>query len=379
MTEMTAARTCLVVGGGIAGLAAAIALVQKGVEVELVEIADSFGVVGSGISIGGRAPQALQELGIYDEVASKGEVGQDVPRMYDRAGEPIPMPPRGTRKVDGVLEPVGAYRPVLAEALRARAETVGVQLRISTSIRSITDDDEHVTVTFTDDATKAYDLVIGADGAYSTVRGLVFPDAPRPEYTGQMSIRWMFRHNGPIDGSGFYLAGEMGRIGMSYLPWPKVVYCPLVVNMPRTRLDAQQAFDLVAQMTANFSGGAIVEARKHLSIDDEIIARPFDWILLDQWHRGHVVLIGDAAHATSAHMGMGGGMALEDGVVLADEIARHADVEAALTAFRERRWPRVSAVVNTSVALSRAEQTGETGPGTAKLQGETMSLLHQPY
>ena len=92
-----------------------------------------------------------------------------------------------------------------------------------------------------------------------------------------------------------------------------------------------------------------------------LIFRPFEWLLLDRpWSRGRVVLIGDAAHATTAHMGYGGGLAIEDGVAVAEEILSAETVAKAFASFEARRYERVRHVVETSLSLSRLEQKGSS-------------------
>ena len=90
------------------------------------------------------------------------------------------------------------------------------------------------------------------------------------------------------------------------------------------------------------------------------------------------MLIGDAAHATTAHMGMGAGMALEDSVVLAECIAAASSLSAAYAAFMARRFERVRLVVETSLALSKLEQTNEDGL-EASLQSSAFAALAAPY
>jgi 2-polyprenyl-6-methoxyphenol hydroxylase-like FAD-dependent oxidoreductase len=131
-----------------------------------------------------------------------------------------------------------------------------------------------------------------------------------------------------------------------------------------------------------YTAPPIVELRQHLTPESELIARPFDWILMDKssWYRGRTLLIGDAAHATTAHMGMGGGMALEDAVVLGQCIAAASSLADAYQAFVERRFDRVRTVVETSVVLSKREQQNlPPGPETGKLLGRAMAILSQPY
>jgi 2-polyprenyl-6-methoxyphenol hydroxylase-like FAD-dependent oxidoreductase len=108
--------------------------------------------------------------------------------------------------------------------------------------------------------------------------------------------------------------------------------------------------------------------------------RPLEWMLLPRpWHRGRIVLIGDAAHATTPHMASGAGLAAEDGLVLGEEIARTDDVGQALDAFGERRFERARLVVENSVRVGEIEMAGGNQMDAARMLGDTMQKLHQPY
>ncbi len=378
---MTAVSKGLIVGGGLAGLASAIALQRAGVQCDVAEIGD-LTPIGAGIGLAGRAPNALDEIGVYNEVAATGQPGLGAPGNYDAAGRVImaPPPPGEIPHVPGGKEAIGAYRPILAEILIRAAARAGANIETGLSIESIDDNDDAANVRMTNGKTRGYDFVIGADGVNSRTRSIIFPEAPEPEYAGQMSIRWVFPSD-PIDGEGWYFAGEFGKMAFYHQPRPNLIYAPMVINMPRTRLSQQDAYDVVKRLTDMYTAPAIVQLRERLTPESELIARPFDWILLEKpWYRGRTLLIGDAAHATTAHMGMGGGMALEDGVVLAQCITAAPSLAEAYDSFVDRRFERVRTVVETSVALSKREQQHlRPGPEDMELMGRAMSVLSQPY
>jgi 2-polyprenyl-6-methoxyphenol hydroxylase-like FAD-dependent oxidoreductase len=375
---MERASKGLIVGGGIAGLSSALALQRVGVSCDVAEIGD-LRPVGAGIGLAGRAPNALEELGVYEEVAATGQPGLGPPALYDAAGELIASPP-APREIPGVRGAVGVYRPAFAEVLSKAAVKAGANIETGLSIASIEDGDDAAVVEMTNGERRSYDFVIGADGVNSRVRSIVFPDAPEPEYTGQMSIRWVFPSD-PLEGEGWYLAGDYGKLAFYHQPYPNLIYAPMVVNMTEERLSQQGAYEVVKRLTDMFTASAIVELRKHLNQQSELIPRPFKWILLEKpWYRGRTLLIGDAAHATTAHMGMGGGMALEDGVVLAQCIAAAPSLTEAYETFVERRFERVRTVVETSVTLSKREQDHlPPGPEEGRLMGQAMAILSQPY
>ena len=105
-----------------------------------------------------------------------------------------------------------------------------------------------------------------------------------------------------------------------------------------------------------------------------------EWQLLQQpWHRGRIVIIGDAAHATTPHMASGAGLAAEDGLVLAEELAKTSDLDAALAAFSERRFERARLVVENSVRIGEIEMSGGNQMDANRMLGDTMRQLHEPY
>jgi 2-polyprenyl-6-methoxyphenol hydroxylase-like FAD-dependent oxidoreductase len=377
---MACVENALIVGGGIGGLAAAIALQNVGIQCTVVEI--DMKPVGAGIGFAGRAPQALQALGVYEQACATGKPfteAMKAPVTRDAAGVPMHAPPLKA-SFDGSFAPVGVHRPVFAEILLSRARECGAIVRERLSITRIEEMAKGALVTLTNGETSTADCVIGADGIGSVTRALVFPEVPEPEYAGQMSLRWLAPYP-PIEPADWYDAGNGGRIAIHNQPVQENIYVPMVITMPERRLSQQDCFEITRDLLDQFTAPAIAELRERLTPDAEIIARPFKWLLVDApWHRGRTMLIGDAAHATTAHMGMGGGMALEDAVVLADCIAEASNLQAVFDRFMQRRWQRVKTVVETSVAISKLEQACvPDGPERGALMGKGMAALSAPY
>ena len=122
--------------------------------------------------------------------------------------------------------------------------------------------------------------------------------------------------------------------------------------------------------------GEIVDRYK----DSLVNYRPLEWVLLPApWHKGRVVLIGDAVHATTPHMASGAGMAVEDGLVLAEELSRHDSPDEALAAFSVRRFERARMVVENSVRIGDIEMAGGDQRDANAMLGGTMHKLQQPY
>ena len=368
---MACVSTALMIGGGIAGFSTAIALSRVGVKCDVVEITHS--TLGASLGISGRAAEALHELGVYEACHATGtpwERDTKAAQLMDSAGNLIAAPPvRPDWPASKTA--IGVFRPKLMQILEEEALSLGVRIDKGVTATAIENREDAAVVTLSNGEVRHYDLVVGADGISSKTRSMIFPDAPKPHYAGQMSIRWM-APGPPIDPEGWYVS-PVGRMGFYYLPHGSV-YVAAVVSKPEwTWMTKEDVDSLFIRLLESYTAPAIVELRKRLTPESDVICRPFEWILLEKtWYTGRALLIGDAAHATTAHMGMGGGMALEDAVVLAQCVDKASTLEEALETFMGRRLPRVRTVVESSVKLSHLEQA-KAPPG------ENRALMHAAF
>jgi 2-polyprenyl-6-methoxyphenol hydroxylase-like FAD-dependent oxidoreductase len=316
---MAEVETVLIVGGGIAGLALGRALQGQGFTVELIERSPVWRAEGGGIAVQPNGMRALRALGLDAEVERAGARIQRW-RFCDEAGEIL-----SESDLDALWGDVGPFigieRMRLQRILVAGVE--GVPCRLGTSIRSLTQHDDGVSVVFSDGSSGGYDLVAGADGISSTVRALA-PSATPPAYSGGMA----WRSIAPIRPRGltplqFHL-GEGCFFGL----------CPVGdgrtygfgnITQPRAEERVAGRLERLRRRFAGF-GGIVQDYLAALSRDEEIHCAPVDWLALEEWYRGRVVLIGDAAHASSPMMGQGGCMAMEDACVLAASLRSHATV-----------------------------------------------------
>ncbi|MGY4398959.1 2-polyprenyl-6-methoxyphenol hydroxylase-like FAD-dependent oxidoreductase [Sphingomonas sp. UYAg733] len=375
---MACISTALVVGGSIAGMNAAIALARQGVKVDLIELSET--PLGASLAFSGRAAETLVELGIYDEVHATGTpFGRDstAASLRDATGSLISAGPKRPTW-PGAVDAVAVYRPVFLDVAGGAAERLGVRIRRGVTYETIDNGADAVSVTFSDGETGCYDLLVAADGISSKIRGMIFPDAPKPKFAGQLSIRWM-APGAPIEDEGWYVS-SVGRLGFYRLPH-NLVYVPAVIAMPEWRwLTDQDVRTIFLELLDSMTAPAIRKLRSRVTEDSQFIGRPFDWLMVpDTWFKGRVLLIGDAAHATSAHMGMGGGMALEDAVVLGQSVGTTETLQEALTAFMERRFERVKLVVETSVKLGQLEQQKAPPSENMALLTNAFATLGQPY
>jgi FAD-dependent urate hydroxylase len=327
-------RRVLIVGGGIAGLALAPMLARTGVAVEVIEREPAWRHAGTGIYLPGNAARALCALGLETRVASRAiEIRRQ--RFCDHRG-------RLLCEVDvaelwaGVGPCLAVPRADLHALLREAAGDVPI--RIGVAVERLGQRDGIVSVEFSDATSSEYDLLVGADGIQSAVRQLTFapPAVPRP--VGQ--VGWRFLAPRPAEVSTWSVM--LGR-GTALLTLPLVgdrVYCYCDVVSPPDhsapeRGPAQRLRELFAEFAepaATLLGTLDAAADIHVSTIEEVA--------LDRWVDGRVVLIGDAAHATSPNMAEGAAMALEDALVLTDCLHSIPAIPDALAAFQARRRPR---------------------------------------
>jgi 2-polyprenyl-6-methoxyphenol hydroxylase-like FAD-dependent oxidoreductase len=220
------------------------------------------------------------------------------------------------------------------------------------------------------------DLLIGADGVHSQMRALVAPDAPPPAYTGQAVWRYNLPKPAGLDALHVY----NGPTGAGLVPISnELMY--LYLTTPEPGNPRYATAGLAAQMRSRMAGcaPALQELSQQITDDAAVVYRPLEWILLEgAWHRGRIVLLGDAVHTTTPHLGQGAGLAIEDSLVLAETLASHDALPEALTAYHHRRFDRCAWIVRQSLAICLG-QLGQGPPvDNAKATADMFALTAQP-
>ena len=345
------AQNILVIGGGIGGLTAAIALRGDGHDVDVIERDPTWSVYGVGIIQQANVIRAMDSLDLLDDYLSAG-VGFDAVEVFLPNGMKVARVP-SPRLVEGRPANVGIGRPALHKVLGDRTLASGASVRLGVTAQSIEDDGDGVTVRFSDDTTKRYDLVIGADGVYSTTRAAFLPGAESPAFTGQ----GVWRYNLPRVEGMDALQVYNGPSGVGLVPISdSLMYMFVTTAEPGNPVYPVEGLARRMRETLSAAAPAVRTMAEQIVDDRSVVYRPLEALLVEgPWHNGRIVFLGDAVHATTPHLGQGAGMAIEDSIVLAEELARHDDIESALTAYRDRRFERCAYVVRSSLAICHGQ------------------------
>ena len=351
---MAAVGNVLIVGAGMAGMTLGVALKRAGIGCEIAEIRPDLTEPGTGISLQGPALRAMRSVGVADRCIERG-FGYSHFKTCDAAGNVT-----GTVDLPRLLGPaypatVGIMRQSVHEVLADELKRLGVLVRLSTTVASFAQDDDGVDVTFSTGARGRYDLVVGADGQGSKIRELMFGTQHRPRFTGQMNWRATVSRPPEVQGRYSYF-GPTNKSGFNPISETQM-YIYIVQNVPeRPRWDDAELPAMMRGLLAEF-GGALGRARDEVVAPEQIICRPiFSLILPPPWHRGRLVLIGDAAHTTTPHLASGASIAIEDSVVLARLLQSDRPVGAVLEEFTERRHARCRMIVENSELLGEWEK-----------------------
>lgn len=371
------ASRILIIGGGFSGMAAAIQLRKQGAEVDLVEIDPGWRSYGAGISLGGATLRAFRTLGILDAFLAHGHAADGVHLCLPHGPQVAELP---TPRMAGPDVPGGGgiMRPVLARILAEATRASGTNVHLGCTFTEIEQDAEGVEVGFTDGQRRRYDLVIGADGLYSKVREAVFPQAPKPQYSGQAVWRAVLPRPADIDTCVMWMGPNI-KPGVNPVSKTEMY---LFVTEPRPtneHVDPATFATHLRGLLADFPAPALQAIRDQIGPDSQIVYRPLEGLLMPRpWFSGRVVLIGDTVHATTPHLASGACIGIEDALVLAEELGRTDALGDALAAFEARRWERCRMVVQNSARLGEIEVAGGDKEEHARIMRESLMALAQP-
>ena len=357
----------IIVGAGMGGLAAAVALHQQGVEVDVHEQARALREVGAGLTLSSGALKSLYSLGLLDAARSVSQVSARVPFVHYQTARLL----SGEFENDATDQAVATDNPfvsrhifradlqdVLAREWQARRPGA---LHLGHALVAFAQDDSGVTATFANGHSARADFLIGADGLHSAVRAALW-GAARPSFTGQ--VAWRFLVDGVLarphmsSGRAAVFLGPDRVFNRYLLRSGALLNCVAIVRTPGWQGEGWSTPGDPQELAALFEGWhADVRALIALAQPGHLVK----WALgvrpaLPTWQDRRVAVLGDAAHPMLPFLGLGAAMALEDAVILGRAFAVEGAPQAALARYEAARRPRATAVAEASASQGLALQ-----------------------
>ncbi|KJC56854.1 monooxygenase [Bradyrhizobium sp. LTSPM299] len=374
-------RKALIIGAGIAGPVTAMFLRRAGIEAELYEAWPYATGIGGGLQISPNGMHVLAELGLADELISRGSIAESFD-FYSQAGKKLGSLNRNMRERFG-QPAVNMCRATLSETLIDKAWSASVGVFFEKRLVKIEDrGDQPVIATFADGSTAEGDFVIGADGVHSAVRQHVVPDGPTPFDTGLIGFggfvpRAVFA-NRPIGQRLETTFGQSGFFGYGFCSPDPDDGAMWWSTQPSHGMTAaayrMMSQDALKQHLRDFHAGwhdpipDIIEAAENIVVTDTL-----DVATLPTWSRKRTLLIGDAAHATSPHAGQGASLALEDAMRLGLLMLDGQELSLTFQAFEHERRPRAEKIV--AIARRNGNSKREFSPTGAWIRDHMIKLL----
>ncbi|MBA2518707.1 MAG: FAD-dependent monooxygenase [Chloroflexia bacterium] len=368
MTMVTTRPRTLIIGAGISGPVTAMFLQRAGWEVAVYEARDRVEMdEGAFLNLAPNGVNVLKLLGIDIEREADGFPASGL-TFFNTSGKELGAIDSRDDEARFGARSVVLKRANLHRALHAAAAVAGVPFHFGKRLTGIEQRPDRVVATFADGTTAAGDVLIGCDGIHSRTRHLILPRAPKPVYTGIVdcgafvtpappvpptpAMRMVFGDNAFVG----YLARPDGEVyWFCNVAWAK--------EPARGELDAISSADWKHRLSGLLAGEADPILRIVATTTGEIGKWPiYDIPSLPTWHQGRVCLIGDAAHATSPHVGQGASTALEDAAELARCLRDISTPTQAFVAFERIRKDRVEKLV------ARARRTGSQKAVTNPVQ-----------
>lgn len=338
-----------IVGAGSAGLGLALALVRRGFAPVIFEKRTERQVLDEGIflTLAPNGMNALRGLGLAAEALRHGVETRAIV-LHNEHGKALGTVDYARHTVQFGAPSVTIRRGALGEVLLAAVRAAGVPIQFETAVTAVANLDSEVAVTTGDGVTHSFDVLVGADGLRSSIRGLTMPDLPSPVYNGLLGSGGIVDvpEVPPTNGQLLMTFGQRAFFGYIKDPGgPVYWFNSFPADEKQAQLIDRQAatgyFEALHRTDPAVNRRIIAAAAPHVSR----IYPDYDVPSLPYWSRGRVILIGDAAHAVTPHSGQGASMALEDALVLAACLDAEATPEGAFRRFEALRRDRVEAAV----------------------------------
>lgn len=350
----------LIIGGGIAGLTAALALLRRGIAVDVFEEAPQFGEVGAGLSIQANARSVLADLDLIEALRPMVVASNGAARRHHLTGEILTFTAPGTATwLHGGLSVWFLHRADLHGALLEAIRRISPEsLHLNARLAGLTQDEHGVKATFTNGATAYGKALVGADGLRSVTRDALF-GRENPRFSGVVAWRGLVPmdqvHGSFVTPDSCRWIGPDARILCYPVRHRKLLNYVAAVGKQTWQVESWSIRSEIDELLGHFDGydPVIQEVISRTHPDQCMKWALFDREPLKRWTVGRVTLLGDAAHAMLPFLGQGAGMGMEDGLVLARYVEAEPDIEVAFQRYEQHRMPRANRVQAESRANGR--------------------------
>jgi 2-polyprenyl-6-methoxyphenol hydroxylase-like FAD-dependent oxidoreductase len=378
---MTAVSTALIIGGGIAGPVAGLALRKAGIESTVYEAYETTADGTGGVL--NVAPNGLGALRIIGADEAVRTIGQPTQRMVIADGSGKRLKPLAEfAGLPGLPPSQTMRRSELYRVLHDHAVAQGIRIEYGKRLVGVDDTPAGITARFADGSTASGDVLIGADGIRSTVRTLMDPDAPGPEYVGLVSFAGFAADSG-VPGQPdamYFVYGKRAFLGYGLLEGRMGWFSNLPRKEPMTLTEARKVpaadwLRLLREVYADDVPGR--DLLQHTSADQLLVFGPMEIMpTVPRWHRGRMVLVGDSAHAPSPSSGQGASLAAESAIQLARCLRDLPDVPTAFAAYERLRRPRVQKIAARAAKVNNSKAPGRV---TKALMGLLMPIAMKTF
>ena len=343
-------RKALIIGCGIAGPVVALFLQRAGIEAEIYEArASSTDYGGNFLNMACNGLGVLKPLGLDGPVS---EQGSPIPRMmmWSGKGKRLGEVPNGARAEVGTPS-INILRSRLHQVLREGAEDQRIKIAYGKKLADLESDAQGVVATFADGTTTESSFLVGCDGVHSRTRRLVNPDAPPPQYTSLIGTGGFAPHSSfaPTPDTMHFVFGKRAFFGYHISASGELYWFANVLQREppsRGELDMIASEEWQERLLDLFREDMPRVSEMIRATESTIIGYPFyDIPTQPVWHKGRVVLVGDAIHAVSPSAGQGASLAVEDAIVLAKCLRDIPDHALAFAAYERLRRARVERMV----------------------------------
>ena len=342
----------LIQGGGIGGLTLAIALLQKGYTVRVVERASGLSEIGAGIWMAANPMQVFDRLGFAQKITDAGWMVHRV-TLQDYNGDILQVADLSEVSSLFGFETIALHRSVLQKVLFEQLPS-GIII-FAEEVKNITQSNDSVSVQLTDDSRINAKLVVGADGIHSSIRQLASLGGEK-RYSGSSSYRAIARGTRLLapefDHDAYEIWGKGCRLGFSKINAEDYYWYMTFDSVPgKSLLPAERKIHAEALFPKFFPQWIGLFQN---TLPDQILQTDIsDLKRLGAWSSGRIGLIGDAAHATTPNLGQGGAMAIEDAFTLANAVQQAGLNEKAFELYEKQRREKVDWTVSTSWSIGR--------------------------